>query len=515
MEKAIQDRTNRCIVFSVLIFSLAAHLYRWVNPLFNHDSLLVRQNDNYYVISLGRYLIPFYVKLRGKITAPWLLGMLSMVFLAVSIKMITDLLELKSLISITLICGLLSTCPVITIENSSYLSIIDIYMLSLMFALASVYFCLRYRHGWIISVVCVVISLGLYQSYIQAAAVVFLFRIIRDCIEDADPRTIIGKCVKYAGAVLLAGALYYASWKLVLSVRHVRPADLVNSVSGISDFSGYNLWELLKGAYMQVFRYFLDPLSFQPSWNRAANLALLVVTVVSLAGFLAGCRRRLVVVLLLLLSPLAADFVFILSKGYIYQLMMYPFVLLYLPVFLTFEVRGVLREKFQGRVYTAAEQVLLSVLFSFLIYDGIVYANQTYLERNLIESATLSAMTRVVDRMEQTDGYIPGETKVVFIGDLNDSAAAVDREGFSHIWFDRNFAPTHYWSYRHYFTYILGYPLLAASEYEISEFRNKPEVIEMPAFPAEGYCKMVDGCLVIKFSAQMDMVTTDYLRRND
>lgn len=44
------------------------------------------------------------------------------------------------------------------------------------------------------------------------------------------------------------------------------------------------------------------------------------------------------------------------------------------------------------------------------LFDRGIYANQMYLKKDLEYDATLSVMTRVVDRIEQVEGYIPGET---------------------------------------------------------------------------------------------------------
>ena len=68
-----------------------------------------------------------------------------------------------------------------------------------------------------------------------------------------------------------------------------------------------------------------------------------------------------------------------------------------------------------------------------LLFDRGIYANQIYLKKDLEYDTTLSVMTRVVDRIEQVEGYIPGETPVKFLGDIQRSKLAMTRPAFAHL----------------------------------------------------------------------------------
>lgn len=519
MEAKIQgfltDRKNKYIFFSVVIFSLIAHLFRWVNPLFNHDAMMIWQNDWALQTSTGRFVSPYYTVFRGKITAPWLIGVLSMVYLIISVKMITEVLELKSIFSVIVIGGIFSVFPVYTVANSSYLPWVDIYMLSLMLSVSAVWFCVKFKFGWMPAAVCLALSMGLYQCYIESAVMLFLCWFIREGLIGNDWKSIIRQTVRFAAAALLAGLGYYLGWRLFLRFRHVTPANYVNSISGMGNFSGVHFGLLIKDAYLWVFRYFGSPESPRPVLDGWINLLLGLAAAIPLFIMLLKCRKRFPILIVLLISPLAANFVYILSKGYIYLTMIYSFAFFYVLVCLVFEVRSVAVEKYRGVIYTAVEKVLLAVLFSVLIFDSIIYANQTYLERTLADSATLSAMTRILDKMEHTEGYDPKTTEVVFIGDLNESDVAFHKDYFEHVWYQRNYSPTHYWSYRQYFEYVLGYPLSAASDSLIPEYKEKTEVIEMPSFPHGDYCRMVDGRLVVKFSSGMNMELPSDMERDE
>ena len=66
--------------------------------------------------------------------------------------------------------------------------------------------------------------------------------------------------------------------------------------------------------------------------------------------------------------------------------------------------------------------LLLPLLLALILFDKTVFANQLYLKKELEIDSTLSVMTRVLDRLEQTEGYAVGETPVAMAGYVNASA---------------------------------------------------------------------------------------------
>ena len=70
---------------------------------------------------------------------------------------------------------------------------------------------------------------------------------------------------------------------------------------------------------------------------------------------------------------------------------------------------------------------ILSVFF----LSSIVLSNQLYLKKNIEFQSTLSLMTRVIDRMERTLDYVPGQTPVAFAGTLKNNVLPGNRKGFA------------------------------------------------------------------------------------
>ncbi len=142
-------------------------------------------------------------------------------------------------------------------------------------------------------------------------------------------------------------------------------------------------------------------------------------------------------------------------------------------------------------------------MLSIILFCNTVYANQCYLKVALDGANTRSVLTRVLDRVEETEGYVPGETQVALIGDLNQGPLAITRPGFEHLTkmgLNYPFSTTNYVAYDYYFKYVLGYPINLVSSQEAQNYAELPEVQALEAFPGKNCITTVDGVLVLRLS---------------
>lgn len=94
----VQDKVLICrtLLFTFII-GLIAHGYAFFNGLFSHDSLKVYPDKNEIIwhISLGRFLQEPYRICRGELAAPWLIGLMSLLWISVTAYLIIKLLKIK------------------------------------------------------------------------------------------------------------------------------------------------------------------------------------------------------------------------------------------------------------------------------------------------------------------------------------------------------------------------------------------------------------------------------------
>ena len=88
LEKIQKYETELWTVLCVLFFNIIAHGYRFVNLMFNGDSLLIYQTDQNWKYSIGRIFQPFYWKLRGDLVAPMLIATLAVFYFTAALVLI-------------------------------------------------------------------------------------------------------------------------------------------------------------------------------------------------------------------------------------------------------------------------------------------------------------------------------------------------------------------------------------------------------------------------------------------
>ena len=142
MELRSQKRWNGLAfcLFWVFVSGLVAHGYAYFNASFSHDALFqLSADDHLWQLSLGRFLQPVVRAIRGQISSPWLLGALSLLYIALAAWLIVSLLELRSPLWRALTCAVLTVNTTVTLLNATYLPWVDMFMLSMLLAVAAVY----------------------------------------------------------------------------------------------------------------------------------------------------------------------------------------------------------------------------------------------------------------------------------------------------------------------------------------------------------------------------------------
>ena len=488
INQALLDKSNQRVFIYTFIISAIAHLYRWTNASFVHDATLVFQHDLDWQVSLGRFIIPYYLKIRRYIAAPFLIGLFATFFLSVSIVFIIRILDVSSWSGILLICGILSTNVTLTSSYAEYLPWTDIYMVSLLFSVFGLYILIYYKNGFWLSGIFISVSMGLYPCYIEIYVALFMFWIILQIIKN-QPAPVFGYAIcKFLISLAIGGLLYYFGWKLSLRVYDTMPALARNSVAGILNYESLikQFPVLIFGTYKSFFASFLSSAKLVKICN------VLICLVSLIAPFICTRNRRsqLLILILLILLPLYSNFVYILSQGYLTETMRYPHALFFLfPL--------VLVSKSKITEANTFIMVSLPLLLVLTICTNVIHSNHVYLQKDLEYHSTLSVMTRVIDRIERTDGYIPGTTPVVLIGTLDNSEIALTDDGFDS---KSHYATTYYETYQNYFSTVLGYPINILDKDFAEDYYSNSNVIAMASFPSEGCTKIIDGVLVIKLS---------------
>ncbi len=498
------DKRNRIVAIWTAVFLTAAHAFRWFNTGFNHDSLKVFQLDGCWQAYLGRYLAPIYLLVRGKIGAPFLIALIVAAFLIVANILMVRILRIKNPFHVILFCALSATSPVLISLFSSQITATDLHILALVFAALSVYVLLECdrRWGWALAALFLACSLALYQAYTQVVVTLILLRLLLDLLIEPDFGVVWRKKGKVILFFLFGAAVYFVGY--VLFIKIVYGLDLsqlpsngqYNSLDGMTHLRLADIPKLFAGLYESFSKSFVRPETRLLRFRGYANLTALACVLYYLFRSDAPVKRKLMAAGLLLLLPLGANFVYILTRGMAHTLMIFSYTVLYGGVLALAEMR---------RSSSIVRGITVAAL-SFIVWGNVVFANTLYLRKNLEAQATLSVMTRLLGTIESVEGYKPGETSIVLVGDLNKSSVRQVRSGYPSLrtLLDYNtFSVTYPESYADYFHFVLGYPLNFMYPDVSSRYAKMEEVLSMPSFPSLGCAKMIGDTLVVRLSEDL------------
>ena len=482
---------SRAVCWS-LLFVFAAHAYAYFNPLFSGDSLSLRLGADREKLTLaGRYLLPVYGALRGELATPLTVGLISCACLAVSVSLIAEMLGIRGRLTLPLACAILTTNAGVTGENLFEFYAADGSFLALLLIVLALYLAARLRG--VRRFACalpVCFALGLDTNVLSVAYFLTFASLLLALTDRKDSRIALTNCLWMAAAIAIGALLHAVGYRLLLGRRGLSPVAGATALSSLGALSSPSA---AAQAAIYPVASLLAPDTIHPLVCGGLYALLLLYEIWALVALLrkAAAGRIATVCALIALVPLAVNPAGYGAQGNAPARCTWAFYLLPVLALALLERSEPRRPGLRG--------CAVSLCF-LLAVNAIIFSNQLYLKRHLEAQSTLSVMTRVIGRAEREPGFAPGSTPVAVMGDLNGGDVSVQRVGFEHLAaFDGNnyalgTAKDALW----YAWTMLGYPFNFVSDYEWAQLMQDSRVQEMPAFPAEGYCQMIDGTLVIR-----------------
>lgn len=502
-------------LLSVFIWGMLAHGYRFVHDSFTHDSLSEFNGlvyGNAIKFESGRFLVPLYRNIfRTDLTLPWLIGILSLVWLSLAVFLVLRAFQVRSKIVAFLIAGIFTVNISVIATTATYLHDLDCDLFGVMCAAAAIYLWKKLPYGWIIGAFFVVAPLGIYQSNISVVITLVMMVCLFDLMEGERFSSVMKLGMKSIGMILIGGALYFFSLQIVESVTNI-PLSTTNSnsLSIILTLSPQELITNLFAAYQNTLyrlKNVFSPYSMEIVQGATGLLACLSLGCV----ILWLCNRRislaskLLCVVLILLLPLGANITYVLANGEVHDLMVFSVWLLYLlPLLLADRLSWQLRSRLPEQtpdLLCMLPRFLSAALIFFLLYGNVQTANTLYLKKDLEQKAYSSLMTRIVYDMERIDAYVPGTTPVVFAGFSDQIRPVRGTENYSQIigvWRPGTIIMEDPACYQAYFDYVLAHPAKIADASDWYSMLVDPRVSDMPTYPAAGSIAFLDDILVVR-----------------
>ncbi|MDO5546741.1 MAG: glucosyltransferase domain-containing protein [Eubacteriales bacterium] len=411
---------------SAVIVGFLVHTYKFTNYFPNHDGLFNFWSTQNMVAS-GRWLLAPACALSSCFDLPWIVGILSVVFMALTAVFLTEIFEMKNPCLIVLSSGLLVSFPAIT-ETMFFEFTADGYMLAMLLGTVAVYLTklpggIHWKNG-IAAAVCICLACAIYQAFVAFTFVLAVCYFMCELLENRQETGAYWKWIACQAVVFTAGlALYYGIWQLIMKLSGITPASY-EGISSIGAFSAGTLLTAAKQCLTSFVWFFLErnPLQYGFSvYSVLGSLFAAAFVIACGAAFHAGgLRKRPVEAVLFFLCILSLPFgcylCYFISPGVeYYTRMLQAIVVLYILL-------GVLCERWGNGM----GKNLVMLLLVGVILNNSVTANVCYAYLNRCHEQSLATATELSTRIHlEDDGTAEN---VAFIGSIGGNWTITEEE---------------------------------------------------------------------------------------
>lgn len=488
--------------FACLISGLLIHLFAFTNIIPNSDGIS-RVNDPQQMTIVGRWFLHYASWFNSYTQMPMLIGVLSLLFLGLAAGLTVKLLTVRSIPFAALIGVLMAAIPSLA-YTYLYMFTASAYCFAILLATLSVYFTERCRFGFLWSSMILALAVGIYQTYITVAISLCLLVLLRFALSHPDePKKLLLFGLKKIAFLALGMGIYYLVLQLFLRAKDLTLLSYLNMNDTVAHYPLLQLPSILKTTYAQVIRQFFVPHGFVNFAIIAADVLFAVLTAICLVRAFAGSKGKIgwtvVMVLgMLVLLPLGINFTQVLSpSSQPTPIMQYSFVY---PLVLALALLSDFDTKRVGTVFKAlglAAALLLTLKFAQT--DNLCYTASVQAHR-----ATESFATRLVARIEQTEGYEAG-MEVAIIGGYPDdyyTSPIASFESVKHYsCLPTTVTPLNKQIY-YYFNNWLNVPIAEPDEQTLTDISESEAFRAMPRYPSDGSVQLIDGRIVVKLAEE-------------
>lgn len=246
---------------ATVILGFLIHSYRFTNILLNHDALY-----NYYssqnIVGSGRWFLSLVCGISSYYNLPWAIGVLSILFIALTTIVICEIFEIKNPVLSIIIGGILVSFPAIT-DTFYFEFTADGYMIAMFLSALAVRFALIKEHRiqyLVASGICICLACGIYQAYVSFALLLAVAYFITKIFEGQYSNKeyliwIRNEIIIYAAAMIV----YYVVWKLCMHFEHFDATTYL----GIDRLGQMNIHNIYGAIYSTVVGFIL----FLFDWN--------------------------------------------------------------------------------------------------------------------------------------------------------------------------------------------------------------------------------------------------------
>ncbi len=504
------DKKYKYTILGSLLFGVFAHGMGLFNKYSMNDDLNYFFNYDY-PLEYGRWMEYYLIKVEklifgtGSFSLPIINGSVCLLFIGITLCLLVNLLEIKSIVSCILLSGFFVSVPsIVHLFGDMYLS--HFYSIALFLSVLGPYFILKYNKWYSIAVgiILMILSTAIYQGFIPVMLSTFLFTTIKMITGIKENRERIELYRKIC--IMIFSCLMFISLYFVITFTYndFYGVKLIN-YKGVDQMGKTPLSVYLSRVYVAYKDFFFPSKNVNFSILPGNTYYLYYVCLFLFAFFygkLLYSRRKVAadfVMLMcsMLLIPLSVNFLLVMvDQSFFYMLMLYSKVMFF--VILVWIIEYNLNDNILR--IARMEQIFCFAALSLFLFMYCRFDNICYVRIELLQSEATRYFSTLITRMQSMEGY-DSYKYVSYIGEpriyRNDNSIEPIYEFDDILFYPYNELKNALnGPWRVYLKFWCGY---SAHEIDQSYFKDLPEVQEMSHYPADGSIKIINDTLVVKF----------------
>lgn len=499
--------------FATIIVGLFAHGY-----IFTHNIDLHDNTYNFYLggtFSFGRWMNGIIGRLTEKATGelhyqtPLYLGILALFFVALSACIIADLLEIRTVTGRILLGGIFAAFPFMT-ALYSYMYTSASYMFGFLLGMIGLYLVCRVRkwYSFITGVILEACCVGTYQAFLPVLACITLLVMLKEYLKKEKIETfksLILQALYFLGDICATVLVYLGIMKFFLSHYH----EELTSYRGMNESVFTTFSDYISRA-VTAYKTFFVPENGQANmffaglskYHKALLVIVLILLVFSVCKLVCSKGKKWLpgligLIIVIAVFPLACNSVYLMCAEDVSSLMMAGSIGIFLLGFVLSEylTEQPVKKPIEKGAFATSVVTYFLVAVMILLYCR--FDNICYLKGEYLKASAQSYFTRLVGRIESTEGY-DASYPVLFVGD----SPFVDESMFLYREFGNvNIVPYSFgtivnnYNWKEFMKSECGYdPVLADS----SAIEHYSEVSSMGIYPNAGSIKVIDDTVVVR-----------------
>lgn len=510
------DLNKRIALITAIVVGIITHITMMTETIMSQDGIwnsmqYSRAGD--WVIALGRWGIELAGRLNNFVAIPSITTMLCLFLMAVSTVFIVDIFNFKSKYSALFTGMIMVVSPCLT-ATMLYVYTSVAYCVNMLLAILAIWFIYKFKYkkiGIVISALCFMFSLSIYQSYMGVTVglciMLSIIELLKDNSKIKDVFINIGKTVL---AVLSGGILYYILTMLILNLTGIDMATYKGAESfGIKEIFA-SLGTNILNAYKNFVEFFFkDVIVYNTNyrrdiWYTLFFIGFIVTFIVKLAKLKVETKKEkifkiVLASLMVLLMPIGLNIINIVAVGTeIYALTATQMILVIPFVLALVESLEILNS------------IKWIILISCMCICGTYYLSDSasYSALKLTYNQAYSSTMRVFDRIETTPGY-EKDMPLLLAGIIgnNNYPRTMNLYGYTIGELANNtvFHGTYggqIGTWINYMRVFFGLDIQMCDPDTYYRIVTGEDYKDMEMFPAEDSIRIIDGVVVVKLSEE-------------